>query len=470
MPDINPRRGVTIAETLMAAAIGGAMLALLLPAVAAAIANAQGSHCRNNIARLAQALNAYHDVYGKYPFGERVTSLSPAGANAGDERENWVIRILPYLGQQTLYDSVNWTQLATTNGGLTNYTTGIGVKYGAFTTTELADMKCPTDTFTGVQFKINRNPNHFGQAIYQFYARGNYSANSCLMPNYNYGTLQPPLAPAAGCGGPDQWAWSGPTSWRTRGIMGLNTSLSRGQITDGTSSTILIGETRAGINAFDPRGLWADGRPAGSTTWFHYYYGPNGCFDDLYGDLNLFLNALAPGNTALAHQLALQQCMDAYNTQSLRGTGTFRSLHPGGLFAAMADGSVRFISSTVDRGFNATPGIYEYSFDTNDANILPAIRTWERLNASGDGLVVDDSTDPNFSSTVVRFVLGDMNGDGVMDNFDISAMELALVDPAAYLTTYPTLTDYQQRGDINQDGVFNNFDILAFEQMLMGSN
>jgi len=66
----------------------------------------------------------------------------------------------------------------------------------------------------------------------------------------------------------------------------------------------------------------------------------------------------------------------------------------------------------------------------------------------------------------VNFVLGDMNGDGVLDNYDIAAFELALADPAAYLAQYPWMTNYQRVGDINGDGVFNNFDIPAFEQLL----
>ena len=70
--------------------------------------------------------------------------------------------------------------------------------------------------------------------------------------------------------------------------------------------------------------------------------------------------------------------------------------------------------------------------------------------ASGDGLVVDDTTDPNYSNTVIPFILGDMNGDGVLDGDDINAFVLALTNPDDYLAIYPNLTDYVQRGDVNQ--------------------
>jgi len=66
------------------------------------------------------------------------------------------------------------------------------------------------------------------------------------------------------------------------------------------------------------------------------------------------------------------------------------------------------------------------------------------------------------------FILGDMDGDGDRDNFDIDDFELALTNSTAYLALHPTLTDYQQRGDIEGDGDFDNFDIQPFEQLLTG--
>ena len=65
------------------------------------------------------------------------------------------------------------------------------------------------------------------------------------------------------------------------------------------------------------------------------------------------------------------------------------------------------------------------------------------------------------------FVLGDMDGDGDCDNFDIQPFELALTDLAAYFDRYELL-DYIQRGDIDGDGDFDNFDIQPFEGLLTG--
>ena len=71
---------------------------------------------------------------------------------------------------------------------------------------------------------------------------------------------------------------------------------------------------------------------------------------------------------------------------------------------------------------------------------------------------------------MVPFILGDMNGDGVLDGNDIAAFVLALTNPDQYLVQYPTLTDYVQRGDVNQDGYFDGDDIEYFVEWLTATN
>lgn len=69
--------------------------------------------------------------------------------------------------------------------------------------------------------------------------------------------------------------------------------------------------------------------------------------------------------------------------------------------------------------------------------------------------------------TRVPVVFGDMNWDGVLNNFDIDAFVLALLDPAGYETTYGHVPLIP--GDCNHDGAFNNFDIDAFVNLLLGA-
>src|ERR1051325_3720251 len=196
------RRGVTLTETLVVAGVTAAMMGMLLPAILSAIATAQSSNCRNNLARIGQALNTYHDLRGKFP---------PGMQSFGSDRPNWAILILPYIEQQALYDSVNWSTVNTLTGGLTNYSASTGVTFGAFTATNLPQLQCPADTNWNVKYAVSRSNNKFGPpppSSFQSYGRTSYSANACLEPPFNYGDANFGLGVNAfPCGGATQAGW-----------------------------------------------------------------------------------------------------------------------------------------------------------------------------------------------------------------------------------------------------------------------
>jgi len=91
---------------------------------------------------------------------------------------------------------------------------------------------------------------------------------------------------------------------------------------------------------------------------------------------------------------------------------------------------------------------------------------------SQGGLLLDEvvSSDLSLPGAVIytSLLIGDMDGDGDRDNFDIEPFELALTDSDAYLAEYPAIINYAQRGDIDGDGDFDNFDIEPFEALLTG--
>lgn len=63
---------------------------------------------------------------------------------------------------------------------------------------------------------------------------------------------------------------------------------------------------------------------------------------------------------------------------------------------------------------------------------------------------------------------GDLDGSGVVNNADISAMVLALIDRPTFEMTYP-LIDADINGDMNADGVLNFADINLFVARLLGN-
>ena len=61
-------------------------------------------------------------------------------------------------------------------------------------------------------------------------------------------------------------------------------------------------------------------------------------------------------------------------------------------------------------------------------------------------------------------LVGDMNCDGMVNNFDIDPFVLGLTNPAGYMAAFPNCNI--SNGDVNADGAFNNFDIDPFVMLL----
>ena len=100
---------------------------------------------------------------------------------------------------------------------------------------------------------------------------------------------------------------------------------------------------------------------------------------------------------------------------------------------------------------------------------------WNLFTANGisdAGHIIGRGTQGGFTTsfllTPIDVMLGDMDGDDDVDNFDIQAFEMALTDVAGYVSTYG-VADYALRGDANGNGTFDNFDIQPFEELLTSS-
>ena len=130
--------------------------------------------------------------------------------------------------------------------------------------------------------------------------------------------------------------------------------------------------------------------------------------------------------------------------------------------------------------FASTTEAYSITSDANKVNLIdlgviaiswfsqlsPPPMTWDQLDINGYS--------GQFRTDVVSVFgldfLGDMDGNGRLDNFDIQPFEMALANPSAYLALFPTRAgDYQARGNIDGIGGFDNFDIQPFEDLLTSS-
>ena len=101
-----PHRGFTLVELLVVIAIIGVLVALLLPAVQAARESARRSQCINNIKQIALAVHNYEDAIRVYPptFCVPLTAAIKSGGWSA------LARILPYLEENNLYQSIDFTK------------------------------------------------------------------------------------------------------------------------------------------------------------------------------------------------------------------------------------------------------------------------------------------------------------------------------------------------------------------------
>ena len=96
--------------------------------------------------------------------------------------------------------------------------------------------------------------------------------------------------------------------------------------------------------------------------------------------------------------------------------------------------------------------------------------SWEFFDVlSSSNRFIDSATNENpivgFRVASLKFLLGDANGDGVLNNNDIADFALALFNPPAYAAAYPDV-DPDVVLDMNDDGVLNNLDIAVFATAL----
>ena len=339
------RRGFTLIELLVVIAIIAVLIALLLPAVQSAREAARRAQCVNNLKQIGLALHNYHSATGSFPLA---TSAAAAGSSSGYgyTPQTWgtfscFALMLPYLEQQPIYNSCNfnWT-VSWGNGQYYNSTA-----YNA----NLAVFICPSDGKSATLSSTD--------------------GNNC---NY-FGSMGTTIAP---------WATT------ANGIFANQAAYGMQNITDGTSNTIAFSEALVGDNKNSTK--WRDGLAAGSTSAASAYYAwPSGPGSNQPGAYD--------ANTIPALVLQdLQQCTTWFNSQqnpawqnkgdrwangspglsifntivtpnsqqypwsscrfSCGGCGndyaqyvTSNSNHPGGCNVGFADGSVKFVKSTISQ-------------------------------------------------------------------------------------------------------------------------
>ena len=321
--------GFTLVELLVVIAIIGILIALLLPAVQAAREAARRAQCTNNLKQLGLAHHNYHDSFKCLVYRMGGTTGAAGPTNGG--RRSGFISLLPYFEQGAIWDQIKAGSATVSPEGPAGWT-----GWGPWNTAP--DMLgCPSDEGVTVQADANS---------YAF------------------------------CSG-DQIV-SIRTDQTPRGVFGYLLCTKFAQITDGTSNTAMMSErcSHADISGFTGQaptavaavgqlehvkgaahaggGLrsspnicygFSDGKHFTVGTPCHSYFGQN--WHDGEVAIVGFNTVLPPNAPACSEGGSWGDANHMVIPPSSR--------HPGGANLLLCDGSVRFISETIDTGNLGVP-------------------------------------------------------------------------------------------------------------------
>jgi prepilin-type N-terminal cleavage/methylation domain-containing protein/prepilin-type processing-associated H-X9-DG protein len=296
-------KGFTLVELLVVIAIIGVLIALLLPAVQAAREAARRSQCLNNLKQMGLGCHNFLSARKRFP------------SSANDFGGSFLLQLLPYVEEESVYDLFDHTKAA---GGVENTNAW---------SRSLPLARCPS-----------MNDDH---------ETAHYPVGSGFTPvfvdgddwrSHYYAVLgaKPKISPATDTECPGTAPY-GPLAgscshggMATNGIMYPDSATRTKDITDGTSKTLLIGESSWD---FRTARVWVVGSNLSPAKMPPNKHVLNDHAFAAYGGRNVAV----PMNTA----------------SSAGGIGprndiAFGSKHAGGANVALGDGSCRFISENIE--------------------------------------------------------------------------------------------------------------------------
>ncbi len=310
------RSGFTLVELLVVIAIIGILVGLLLPAVQAAREAARRMQCSNNLKQLGLAVLNYESTHKKLPAAR----ISPAclntavNTNAAKPGQNihGLATLLPFMEQTALYQRFNWSAPFGdyTRGPALAVPSALASGNAALAATNIPGFLCPSD---GGPRKI------IVPSVNNIYAPQLDKDNTIEASKTCYDFITNSL-------GLNAYNWWKTASMDTRNLFGEASFATMGSVLDGTSNTLCIGEQTLDL---------INGVTSG---WSYIGWVSNGI--DPVGTFN---------TTFPATGLNVWK----YNTSATRigaraSWYNAASLHTGGVQFVYADGSVHFLSQTID--------------------------------------------------------------------------------------------------------------------------
>ena len=300
-------RGFTLIELLVVIAIIAVLIALLLPAVQQAREAARRSQCKSQLKQLGLALYNYESTHTVFPpggigYGWCIEDGSHTGTPS-ILNTNGLSLLLPYIDQAPLEARLTRTSAmqglssgccCSINGNKSGTVSGNPSANAPFMAMQLPVFLCPSDNGnpsldTGGCYGVPANPGG-AKTDYDFIAsRNDFYCNN--------------------------WSVQNPG---TRYMFGENSSTRVRDVTDGTTNTLMVGETT--LNVWNGR----------TSAWGYRGWVMTGIDPQSVGINDWYMNGSQPQIGTLA------------------SWGFPGSLHTGGCHFVLGDGSVRFLSQNMN--------------------------------------------------------------------------------------------------------------------------
>ena len=314
-------RAFTLVELLVVIAIIGILIGMLLPAVQAVREAARRTQCLNNVRQSTLAAHNYVSAFeDEFPPGNLQTGTSTAYGNSF-----WVY-LMPFTEQINLFEqydleSGGWTGAASNPNRV------------ALEGVQFPFLFCPSSDLPIFPVMYPEGPDQRFQG-----SHGRWGQTG-MLPSYTgiTGSTEHSSAAPGDEGGINS----------DGGVLLIERAVSLGEITDGTSNTIMIGEQSAWM--LNDNGEQVDMRSDGN-------HGFN--MGGRAGELRRF------NLTAVRHELNVRSVFGAPGAPGNLGPNRpLHSEHPGGVVVGLCDGSSHFLTD------NTTLQVLFDLSDRNDGNV-----------------------------------------------------------------------------------------------------